>query len=330
MTTFALASVGLLALALAFVLPTLWRARRRQALAWILALPLATAGLYHWLGTPAALDPRNVEAPKTLEDAIAQLERRLADEPDRPEGWVLLARSRMGQGEFAKARDAYARAHALAPTDPGLMVEYADAQLRAGNGVIPAETEALLRRALELDPVNQRGLFFLGMLRARNNDAAGAAALWERLLPLLEPAAAQALLPQLQAAREAAGLPPLSEPAAPAPLLRVRIDIAPELRAQLRGDESLFVIARAENGPPMPVAAKRVGIADFPIEVALSDADSPMPSGKLSQTPRVQLLARIARSGDAQATAGDFESAPLTVDTGGEAVHALRIEAIVE
>ncbi|WP_158637179.1 hypothetical protein [Arenimonas daejeonensis] len=58
MTGFLIGALLLCALALAFVLPPLWRDARGSALALVLALPLGAAGLYALLGTPDALDPK--------------------------------------------------------------------------------------------------------------------------------------------------------------------------------------------------------------------------------------------------------------------------------
>lgn len=65
----------------------------------------------------------------------------------------------------------------------------------------------------------------------------------------------------------------------------------------------------------MPLAVKRLTVADLPAEVSLSDADAMMPQLKLSGFPQVQLVARISRG--ANATAGEWigRSAPLASST---------------
>jgi cytochrome c-type biogenesis protein CcmH len=66
----------------------------------------------------------------------------------------------------------------------------------------------------------------------------------------------------------------------------------------------------------MPLAVKRLSVAELPAEISLSDADAMMPQLKLSRFPQVQLVARISRSGDA--TRGEWigRSAPLASDAG--------------
>jgi cytochrome c-type biogenesis protein CcmH len=326
--TFAAAAAVLCAAVLAPLLLT--RGARRTGAMLALALPALAIGVYALVGTPAALDPVNVEVPTTLEDAIVQLERRLADEPASVEGWVLLGRSRMAQERFADARDAFAKAHALLPDEPDLAVEYADAQMRAASdGRFPDAATALLEGVVARDPRHQRALFYLGAQRFQAGQPAEAAALWERLLPLVPPATAAALRPQLDAARAQAGLPPLPADAPAAvegPSIEVTVDLAPDVAAKLPAGATLFVFARPVGGAGPPVAAARVAIEGFPVAVTLTDADSVMPTAKLSAQAEVEVSARVSASGDATAVAGDLEAAPRVIAVGDGAKIALSLD----
>jgi len=323
MTSFLLASFILLALLLAFALRPLWKGARRSALVLALALGVGTAGLYALLGSPDALDPAQVKAPETLEEAIAQLEHRLADEPGSVEGWVLLGRSRAAQENWAGAAEAFGKAQALLPEEPDLMVELADARMRAApDGRFPADAVALLQRAVQLRPDHQRALFYLGAQQLQAGQPAQAAETWARLLPLVDESTARALRPQLDMAREQAGLPPLEvEPSvAPGPTLAITVELAPQVADQVAPGDTLYVFARTLEGG-LPVAVKRLPAADFPLTVTLSDADGLMPAQKLSAQARVRLMARISRSGDAGAAPGDLEAEgqEIDVDEGGKA-----------
>ncbi|HQZ31438.1 MAG TPA: cytochrome C biogenesis protein [Arenimonas sp.] len=331
MTTFVLASLALAALALAFLLPPLWRQARGTAVVLAVALPLAAFGLYAMLGVPAALDPVNVKVPETLDEAIVQLERRLAEEPASVEGWVLLGRSRMAQQRWPEARDAFARAHALLPDEPDLMVEYADAQMRAApDGRFPASAVALLEKVVAGQPTHQRGLFYLGAQRLQSGQPAEAVKVWEQLLPLVDGATAQALVPQLALAREQAGLPPVQDlpAAAPAPTLELTVELAPALASQLAAGDTLFVFARTVDGAGLPVAVKRLPATGFPVTLGLSDADGLMPAQKLSMQKQVRLMARVSKSGDAAAAAGDLEAEGQVVDVADGARFTLVIDRV--
>ncbi|KAA2286159.1 tetratricopeptide repeat protein [Arenimonas fontis] len=329
------ASLAVLLLAmLALALAPLWRAQRGLSLGLAGVLAAGTVLVYALVGTPAALDPANLRQPETLDEAIAQLQRRLADEPGSVEGWVLLARAQMSQQRWAEGRDALARAHALAPDNPDLAVEYADALMRAAaDGRFPAEAVTLLEQVVDEHPGHQRGLFYLGAQRLQAGQPAEAAALWERLLPLLRGDTAAALREQIALARDQAGLPPLPAQApgtASGPAITVTVELDPGLADRLREGDVLFVFARTPDGVGLPVAVKRLPAAGFPLTLTLSDADGLMPAQKLSQQARVHLLARVSRSGDAAAAPGDLEAAPVELTVADGARATLRIATEVE
>ena len=91
------------------------------------------------------------------------------------------------------------------------------------------------------------------------------------------------------------------------------LDDAFAARVRLRGDTTVFVIARAPDGPPMPVAVEKHTVADLPLMVTLDDSDSPMPTAKLSALQNIEVIARMSESGNAVRQDGDLESKPVRV-----------------
>ncbi|MCW0403614.1 tetratricopeptide repeat protein [Xanthomonas sacchari] len=320
------AAVALAALVFAVVLWPLRGGGRNGAVlaVAILALGVATAALYALVGTPRALQAQNREAPRTLEDGVKQLQAALAKDPNRADGWALLGRSQMSLGHNAEAAAAFARAVRLAPEQAPLLIEAAEARGMA-NPQRQFDDQALawLQHALQLAPGSERGAWFLGIAQRQRGQDAAAAATWEALLPRVDAATAAALRPQIDAARSAAGLPALptagataqpdKAPATAGLTVAVSLDPAFAARVRLRGDASVFVIARVPGGPPMPVAVQKHPLQALPLRVTLSDADSPMPTQKLSQLKQVQVIARLSASGNAMRQEGDLESAPVTV-----------------
>ncbi|CTP83614.1 C-type cytochrome biogenesis protein [Xanthomonas translucens pv. poae] len=335
------AAAVLAALVFGAVLWPLRRSRGDMALLGVavLALGVAAAALYALVGTPRALQAQNREAPRNLEDGVAQLQAALAKDPKRAEGWALLARSQMSLGRPNEAAAAFARAVQLVPDAAQWLVQAAEARaLAAPQRQFDAQGVAWLRHALQVEPNNERAAWFLGIAQRQRGQHAEAAATWEALLPRVDAATAAALRPQIDAARADAGLPALpaaspgaaataaasataapnaaasSAPAA-AGTLTVAVSLDPQFaaRVRLRGDASVFVIARVPGGPPMPVAVQKHPLQSLPLRVTLSDSDSPMPTQTLSQLEQVQVLARLSNSGNAMRQEGDLESAPVTV-----------------
>jgi cytochrome c-type biogenesis protein CcmH len=326
MTAFVLAAVLLVFATLAFVTRPLWRPRIGPGLGVTLMLACTTALLYLLIGTPAALDPSHRNPPATMADAISQLQAELERNPDQAEGWRVLARALVSEGRLGEALAAYAQAIERAP-DAEVLTEAAETRARAHpQRFFDQQAVAMLRRALELQPAHQRARWFLGISQRQAGRAAEAARTWEPLLAVVDPATAATLRPQIDAARTAAGLDPLpaAEPA-PASGLEVEVALAPALAASLPQNATVFVIARAP-GTVMPVAVERVDAASFPLTVRLDDADSPMPTARLSQLTRVEVLARVSRSGQANAQSGDLASEPAAIDN----APGRRVEALID
>jgi len=323
MAVFVAISVLLAVVVFAAVLWPLWRESRGIAFGAVLALGLVALAVYELVGTPAAIDAPAVAAtPRSMDEAVVQLKAELERHPERADGWQLLARSYEMLDRRPEARDAYARAVKLTPDDPDLLVQAAQARLFADPGKkIDAEAVAMLRRALELQPQQQRARWFLGVWQRQEGRPAEAAETWEPLLAQVDAATANTLRVQVDAARKDAGLPPLpaAQPSAAsagtANALTVNVSLDPDFasRVRLRGDASVFVIARIPDGPPMPVAAEKHALQDLPMTITLDDADSPMPTQKLSALKEVEVFARLSSSGEAMRQEGDLDSKPVRV-----------------
>ena len=95
----------------------------------------------------------------------------------------------------------------------------------------------------------------------------------------------------------------------------VRLD--PSLTDNVSITDTVFVFAKAVNGPRMPVAVLRKKAADIPFEFELDDTMAMSPEVKLSDFNNIIVGARISSSGDAIAAAGDFEGYSEAVNVAG-------------
>ncbi|GGD54818.1 tetratricopeptide repeat protein [Pseudoxanthomonas indica] len=341
MNLFAALAALITVVALVAVLFPLWKSSRPIFLAALVTLGLGAIALYRLVGTPAAMDlqPQSAtaEMPQDLDTAVKQLEDALARNPNEVEGWRLLGRTYLSMERYADAQAAFAKALKITPDDADVLVENAQARLYADpRKQLDAEGVALLERALTIAPQHQRARWFLGVAQRQQGKPAEAAKTWEPLLAGVDGNTATTLRAQINEARAEAGLPALAAPpveaidAATGPvLLRARVEIAPELKDKVGAQDTVFVFARQRGGPPMPVAAKRLTASELPASVALSDADSPMPTLKLSQVQEVELVARVSKAGDVMAKSGDLEASAIAVKAGDAGEVVLTIDRIV-
>lgn len=333
---FYLIAAAMIAVALALLLWPLVRHGRRQgrpagvfALALVVAfvLPLAAGGLYLLVGTPVTLDGVPSAQPAiSIDQAVAELRDHLKQQPDDLKGWLLLAQTETAMHQNAQARDAYGQALRIDPHNGTAMVGWAEADSMArSDHRIDGRALDLVKQAVQADPANQRGLWLLGISQFQHDDYADAAATWRRLQPLLDPGStvAKAVTEQIAVAeaRAAGGAPASasSTAAADGPHLTVQVALAPALRGKLKPGAALFVYARAEKGPPMPLAVARLDAGQLPATVTLTDAMAMAPQFKLSSAGKVFVGARISASGQAMAQAGDLEgdAGVVSVDHAG-------------
>jgi cytochrome c-type biogenesis protein CcmH len=87
--------------------------------------------------------------------------------------------------------------------------------------------------------------------------------------------------------------------------------LAPTLAQQVAPGDTVFVTARAAEGPRIPLAVKRLQVKDLPTAFRLDDSLAMAPNMKISAFPDVVITARVSRSGQATPQSGDLESTPL-------------------
>jgi cytochrome c-type biogenesis protein CcmH len=234
------------------------------ALAMVLMLPAAGLWIYSEVGTPeaidmpalpaghaaagAAADPMSTEEMDTM---LAGLRARLTETPADLDGWVLLARTLKTMQRFPQAVEALEIAQRIAPDDPFVMVELAEARIfTSTDGRIGADSVAMLERAVEAEPSQQKGLWLLGVAAAQAGDDAFAISYWESLLGLLEAGSsvAQSVQAQINEARARLGME-VEMPVSLA-LPESHPEITPEPQTALPESESVPAMAAEQSAAP--------------------------------------------------------------------------------
>jgi cytochrome c-type biogenesis protein CcmH len=335
------------------------------ALALAFALPAAGLWMYDNYGTPAGIDvkgiPQKVDSSDPhsaqsgeMESAIANLRQRLALAPDDLEGWMLLARTLRSQQSFAEAADALEQAHALAPDNPTVMVELAEAWIyETPDGNVPESSVAMLDRALGIDPHLQKGLWLMGISAMQQGDDPFAISYWQSLLEQLEPGSnsyimvseqieeAQARLGMLPGGHEGHDHGPMGEEAdTPEPVAaedgewtgtRVVLDAADGAKQALANGAVLYIMIRTP-GPAMgpPLGVQRITNPSFPLEITVTDQDSMMQERLISSVTEIQLQARVSLSGSPTAQSGDWQSEAKPAELASAGLVVLEINQQID
>lgn len=324
--------------------PRRFAARWWPAAVTAVTVPLVAVALYLEVGGGgAALDGEGRTGAPDIEVMVQRLEDRLEDQPDDGEGWLMLGRSYAVMGRPEEAVRALSRAQRLLGDTPDVLVTYAQAlaatrEQQSFRGR-PAE---LVDRALEQAPNHPQALWLSGVAAVEGGDYETAADRWKRLLTQLPPDGedTRVVRRNLEAVRERMGgaesqaAGPRSAMNEPAPsadaALRVDVTLAPGLRERADPGDTVFVFARAVNGPPMPLAVVKRRVRDLPATVTLDDSASMMEGRGISGHDRVTVIARISKSGDAAARPGDLESGARTVPVAGDEAVPVTIDTVVE
>jgi cytochrome c-type biogenesis protein CcmH len=288
------------------------RGGNRSVAIGLVLTPLLALGVYFAVGNPhvLTLEEEAQATERQIEAMVERLAAKLKDNPDDVEGWKMLGRSYAVMGRFPQAAEAYGRAAARAPQDADILVDLADVLAMANGQRLDGDPERLVRRALEIDPKNLKGLALAGTAAHNRADFAGAAKYWERMLPLVEPGSedARVIRENVQQARARA-----AEKPRPAAKLAGTVSLSPGLKGRAAPDDTVFIFARAAEGPRVPLAVLRKKVRDLPASFALDDSMAMAPGMTLSSFPRVVVGARISKAGSATPQAGDLQGASAVV-----------------
>jgi len=307
-------------------------------------VPVMAIGLYLALGDMRALDgsaaiaashPQGKQPVASVEEMIAKLAKRMETDPDNAEGWIMLGRSYQAVKDYPQAARAYREAYRILGDQAPIMTDYAAALALSRGNKWEGKPADLVEKALSIDPDYPDALWVGGVVAVQSGDLQTAVDRWRRLasiLPADYPVSSQ-LQRMIAQAEEKLGIAPATqeeagakasagdEAAAPASI-QVTVTLDPGLVSMASPEDTVFIFARAIQGPPMPLAAVRKQVKDLPVTVTLDDSMAMVPAMKMSNFKQVTVGARVSKSGNAMPQAGDLQGlvSPVSV-TAGEPVQ---------
>ena len=318
---------------------------RWALLASALFVVFVTVSAYLYLGMPQMITPEAMLAQQqsneklpSVEEMMTALVEKLKENPEDAEGWYLLGRTYMAIKDYQKAAFAFDKLNQLVKDQPSIMLALADALSMASDGNMQGRPAELIRKAVLLAPKDQTALWLAGMVEDQAGNYPLALTHWRNLRPLLTDN--QESLQQIDtfiagAERKLTSSGGVVVPAetkevvATGKAISARITLSSELAAKAKPEESLFVYARALEGPRMPLAAVRLKVSDLPATVELTDGQAMVPGMNLSRFGEVVVGARISRSGNAIAGSGDLLGEVSPVKVGADLVVELVIDSVI-
>ncbi|HNP27241.1 MAG TPA: c-type cytochrome biogenesis protein CcmI [Nitrosomonas sp.] len=290
-------------------------------------------------GTPEGHD----NFASVLDNLIA----RLNNDPEDVEGWIMLGRTYTIMKRYDEAAGTYAKLNELIPDNPQILSDYADILAMTNDGSLTGRPSELIQKALEIDPEYPKALALAGTVEFEQNEFDQAAMYWERLLAVIpaDSQLAKSVNESIEEARSLAGkesgasqtqqvaatkaveeepqssvMESQQSATATAEMsgslsISGNVTISDSIASSANQNDTLFIYARAESGPKMPLAILRLKAGDLPTSFTLTDEMAMTPAMKLSSFPNVVVEARISKSGQAVPASGDLQgvSAPVKV-----------------
>lgn len=309
------------------------------AIALIVLIPLASVGLYLKVGNFQIFSqPAGHGGAATIE----MLEARAEKNPSDPEALLMLARSYAEASRFKEAAKVYESLVKIVPDEAWIWADYADA-LAMTLQTLQGEPTRILERAYELDPNNLKTLELLGTAGMERQDYAATVKYWEKLLKMIpaENPDVQMIKEGVHQARQLlskqkggkAKLDAINAEvgkggAAGAERITGTVVLDASLKDKVSPDDTVFVLARAAQGPKMPLAILRKQVKDLPISFSLDDSMAMTPEMKMSNFDQVVVVARISKSGNAMPQPGDLQGVSKPLKPGSQGVKLSIDQAV--
>ncbi|MDH5472660.1 MAG: c-type cytochrome biogenesis protein CcmI [Gammaproteobacteria bacterium] len=302
------------------------------ALVLLLVIPGSAALIYSQLGEFNAVtgsvkttDSNMPQPPNmSMEEAITGLRARLENEPDNAEGWFMLGRTYAAIQKYDEAVFAYQKTLDLVGDNAGVLLRYADVVIMSEGERISDKSSKAILKAIELEPDNLQALWMAGMVFNAQGDYKKALSYWYKLEPMLnnDIDSQIQLREQISNAEQnisadsiASIKKNLTVTTAATLKAEITVDVSLEdaLKDKVAETDTLFIFAKAMQGPPMPLAAVKHSVSVLPVTVTLNDAMAMMPAMKLSNFDQVKISAVISKSGQPGMNPGDLYGEQMAV-----------------
>lgn len=306
-----------------------------------IAVPVITLGVYNEVGNTSFLNPEvmqeqaDEQAVPDIEAMVEGLATRLEKNPEDGQGWQLLGRSYLAMQRFTDSAKAYAKAYEIQGESADLLANYADAIGRSENNDLTGAAKPLIKRALQLDPSHVKAQWMSGMLAYQEQDYENALLHLQPMLEQMEVGseAQQGMVmlidriknEQKQSVSGSSPDQPPSMEESNSVAVQVSISLEQALQEQVSADDTVYIFAKAASGPPMPLAVAKVRAADLPLTVTLDDSMAMRPDLTISSHDRINLTARISKSGNPIAAAGDLQGGLENILATDQKVHLITI-----
>ncbi|WP_064605390.1 c-type cytochrome biogenesis protein CcmI [Photobacterium sp. J15] len=247
-----------------------------------------------------------------MTDLTLALRTRLHETPDDATGWLLLGRIGMANRDASTADGAMRRAYALDPENPEVQLSYAQSLMMMGNPQQIDFARQLLRSVIRQDHTNLRAMSLLAFDAFENGEYSKAVSYWTMMKQMVGEDDPRAEMLERSIERARSQVAQESNTAT-----TVSVEVALDPTVKLPSEGLVIVSVHSADGAPMPVAARRIPLSQFPISLTMTDNDSMIPERLMSSLPEMVVKARIDTDGNVMTKKGDWYGQSDVVTLGG-------------
>ncbi len=312
----------------------------------ILVIPGFVFGIYNIIGNPDSIEKlalvsnitnsNNNDQLASVDEMINRVERRLLDNPDNTDDWLMLANSYSVLERYPESIRAFENLYRLIGDEPSLLFRYADVLAMANSGIFAGKPAEMIKKALLLDPENTMGLWLAGLVSYEEKKVTEAISYWEKVLPKLENGSEEQnnIKKYLEFAYQNNNIPRkkynLEYTDEKKHSIKLNIKLSRDFH-NIDKNETVFIYAKSiDKKNNVPIIALRKKIADLPLIIELDDSMAMLPSNKLSNYQLVRVIARISKSGNAIAKKGDPIGIIESISTNSDETTELIIDKKVK
>lgn len=264
------------------------------------------------LGKRAVLQQGEPLSNNEMQELALGLRTKLAEQGDDEMAWLLLGRIMLMLNDFESANMSFEKAIAMNPNNVNALVSKAQVLMLEGSELSISKAAKVVSSVLKIEPSNSDALSMLALIAYERGDWQQSLAAFELILGRMSEtnpsyAMLSARVEELKAKVAQETNTSKQNSLGQGLAVTVNITLADELKDKLPRNGVLFVFAKAEVGPPMPLAVVKQANWQLPLQVTLSESDAMVAGMTFAEFKRVKVVARISNDDKVDTQAGELE-----------------------
>jgi cytochrome c-type biogenesis protein CcmH len=297
-------------------------------------------GAYNELATSpsqASNPHQGMDPAQIISQRVQIMEAKVQAQPDDSQAWFSLGHAYISANQYNKAVAAFDKVIELVGTQAELLGPKATALYYKADQQMTPAIQAVINQSLALDPQDPSTLLLVGMDAFFTANYDKAIDVWQMILDSdRDDVDRTALMNAIASAKMRLGEDTSTMPndtvqkavTSNSKTVAIEISISPELADKVADTDTVFIFARATQGPKVPLAATKISASSLPATITLDDTTSMGGDVTLSSVQEVEIIAVLSKNGSVKPQSGDLKGTIKAIKVGENA--ALTLDTLVQ